>query len=132
MLLPLVARNAWPDTVDRSAVLLFLAVVVLVPSSDTGSQSLICAAGRARLRGVLVRVARPFAAPLPDWVDRETPPCLRALGLSLPCNEADVKEAYRRRAEALHPDRGGDMRRFLLLQQQLEQSLYFLRQRNRR
>ncbi len=130
--LPLLARNAWPDAVDRSAVLLFLAAVVLVPLFGYWLTILDLRRWRRALRGVLVRVARPFAAPLPDWVDRETPPCLRALGLSLPCNEADVKEAYRRRAESLHPDRGGDVRRFLLLQQHLEQSLYYLRQTNSR
>ena len=46
-------------------------------------------------------------------------------------SEDDVKQAYHRRAESLHPDRGGDIRRFLLLQQHLEQSLYLLRQRER-
>ncbi len=130
MIMPLIARGAWPDAVDRGAVLLFLALIVLMPLVGYWLTILDVRRWMRALRGVLVRVTQP-SAPLPDWVDRETPPCLRALGLSLPCDEQDVKEAYRRRAEALHPDRGGDIRRFILLQQQLEQSLYFLRQRNR-
>ena len=129
-MLSLIARAPWPDSVDRVALLLFLSAVILLPLIGYWLTALDIRRWLRALRGMLVRMAQP-PLPLPDWVDRETPPCLRALGLTLPCTEQDVKQAYRRRAEALHPDRGGDIRRFLLLQQQLEQSLYFLRQRER-
>lgn len=124
-------RGAWPDAVDRSALLLFLLATVLLPLVGYWLTALDVRRWMRALRGVLVRVAQPSYA-APEWVDQETPPCLRALGLSLPCSEDDVKQAYRRRAESLHPDRGGDIRRFLLLQQQLEQSLHFVRQRGQR
>ncbi len=124
-------RGAWPDAVDRSALLLFLLATVLLPLVGYWLTALDIRRWMRALKGVLVRVAQPPYA-VPEWVDQETPPCLRALGLSLPCSEDDVKQAYRRRAELLHPDRGGDIRRFLLLQQQLEQSLHFVRQRSQR
>ena len=50
------------------------------------------------------------------------------MGLAMPCTEEEVKQAYRRLAEELHPDRGGDTQRFLRLQQHFEQSIHFLRQ----
>ena len=124
----LFARAPWPDAVDRAALLLFLAVVTLAPLAGYWLTWLDIRRWLRALRGVLVRIAQP-PPPLPDWLDREAPPCLRALGLTLPCTEEDVRQAYRRRAELVHPDRGGDIRRFLLLQQQLEQSLHFLRLR---
>ncbi len=74
-----------------------------------------------------MRVAFHFPA-LPAWARHETPGCLKALGLSLPCTERQVKNAYLQLAEQLHPDRGGDRREFLRLQRQFEQSLQFLRQ----
>ena len=128
---PLTTRGAWPDSLDLSALLLFLLAVVLTPLIGYWLTVLDIRRWLRALRGALVRVVQS-RNPVPDWVDQETPPCLRALGLSFPCTEEDVKQAYRRRAEAVHPDRGGDIRRFLLLQQQLEQSLHYVRQRAER
>ena len=125
-----IARGSWPDSIDRVALLLFLSAVIVLPLTGYWLAALDLRRWLRALRGMLVQIALP-QAPLPNWVGRETPPCLRALGLSLPCTEDDVKQAYHRRAEALHPDRGGDIQRFLLLQRQLEQSLYFLQQRER-
>lgn len=84
------------------------------------------------LRGVLVKITSPRADAPPDWLVEETPPCLRALGLELPCTEEDVKQAYRRLAKELHPDRGGEIRRFLKLQEHMDQASHYLRQRGQR
>jgi hypothetical protein len=58
------------------------------------------------------------------WVDYAeaaaagpTPPCLDALGLTLPCTVQAITRAYRQRARILHPDTGGDHEAFLVLQQ---------------
>lgn len=63
----------------------------------------------------------------PYWALRSRPICLKALGLELPCTEADVMTAYRERAKELHPDRGGELDDFLQLQRYFEQSLKLVR-----
>jgi len=42
---------------------------------------------------------------------------LDTLGLSWPCDIESVKDAYRRKAQALHPDKGGDMAAFVKLRE---------------
>ena len=78
------------------------------------------------LRRAMVRVitANPFT---PAWAVRQTPRCFAAFGLRLPCSEEELKRAYREKVKLLHPDRGGDRRRFLLLQAYFEESLELLR-----
>ncbi len=77
------------------------------------------------LRGALVRITYHFPG-VPKWARQQTPACLAALGLKLPCNSEQVRQAYHRLAEHLHPDRGGDRRRFSQLQKDFELSLRFL------
>lgn len=124
----LIARSDWPNSIDTLAVAVFVAMIFLLPVLGYWLTALDVRAWLRALRGSLVKVAE-YAAEMPSWVYQDTPPCLRALGLTWPCSEQEVKEAYRRLAERLHPDRGGDIRRFLLLQQQLERSLHYLRHR---
>jgi hypothetical protein len=47
----------------------------------------------------------------------------------LPCTVEDLKHAYRQRVKELHPDHGGDQRRFLILQAQFEEALAFVSDR---
>src|SRR3954447_19837061 len=54
---------------------------------------------------------------------REQPLCLRQLGLTLPCTEADVRQAYRAKALRMHPDVGGDEDAFKMLQAAYEEAL---------
>jgi hypothetical protein len=122
----LVLASRWPSPVDRLSMLVFLAAIIVLPLIGYWLTILDIRAYMRALRGTLVRIATG-RSDVPDWLRDETPPCLRALGLSLPCTEEDVKQAYRRLAKELHPDRGGDVRRFLLLQTHLEQAYYFLR-----
>jgi hypothetical protein len=123
-----IAVRPWPNGVDRVGILVFVTAILVLPLLGYWLTALDIRAYLRALRGALVRVGGG-RRDLPDWLRDETPPCLRALGLSFPCSEADVKEAYRRLAKELHPDRGGDVRRFLLLQDHLEQASSFLRQR---
>ena len=45
------------------------------------------------------------------------------LGVSKSADAEELKRAYRKRVKRLHPDHGGDERRFLILQAQFEQAL---------
>jgi hypothetical protein len=80
---------------------------------------------RAYLRSLKRQLMRivPVGRDGPWWAFRETPSCVSALGLQMPCTVEQVKEAYRVRVKELHPDRGGDMRRFLKLQSHFEDAL---------
>ncbi|MCA9217465.1 MAG: DnaJ domain-containing protein [Planctomycetales bacterium] len=85
------------------------------------------------LKGMLVKVTNRFYDEsgkeiLPDWVLRHTPPCITALGLSWPCTEQEIKDAYRKLAEKNHPDLGGDRQRFLALQTHFEQAIQLVQQ----
>ena len=122
----LFARHTWPDTLDVGLIALFLTVCLLLPLAGHYFMVVDFRAYLRALRGVLVRLT-VYLPELPAWTRYETPPFLRSLGLRSPCTENDVKRAYRRLAEKLHPDRGGDIDQFLLLQQQCEQSLDYVR-----
>jgi hypothetical protein len=123
----LISHASWPDGVDTTAIVVFLALSVLLPALGHYFMVIDFRAYLRALRGALIKVAYYFPE-LPLWARYETPGCLRALGLSVPCTEADVKRAYHRLAEKLHPDRGGDTRRFLLLQEQSEEALQYVRE----
>ena len=63
--------------------------------------------------------------------DSPTPPhhpeCLTVLGLLLPVTAEDVKQAYLAKAMIMHPDRGGDPAKFVLLQKAFEEANEFVR-----
>jgi hypothetical protein len=63
---------------------------------------------------------------LPEWVRRDTPRCILALGLTMPCTSAEILAAYRRKVKTMHPDVGGDRREFLRLQAHFEQAMSFV------
>jgi curved DNA-binding protein CbpA len=60
---------------------------------------------------------------LPDWIRKDRPRCIQALGLTLPCTTEEVLSAYRMKVKAVHPDRGGDCRDFLRLQEHFQQAM---------
>ncbi len=126
---PLLARADWPDEIDSMAVFVFLTLVVAGPLLGYWLLVVDIRAYMRALRGALIRV-RNHLPHLPTWARQETPGCLRSLGLELPCSEAEVKRAYHKLAETLHPDRGGDRQRFLLLQEQFETAILFVRENN--
>lgn len=57
---------------------------------------------------------------------------LRILASRPDCTEDDLKTAYRRMAQNLHPDHGGDVERFQALQREYEASLERLKEPARR
>jgi len=117
--------HSWPTSFDAAVTVTFLVLVLLVVTLGYVFMALdICSYLRS-LRRALVHVGR-LLPEIPHWARHETPRSVAALGLSLPCSEDELKRAYRRRVKSLHPDRGGDQRRFLHLQQQFEQALEFV------
>lgn len=76
-------------------------------------------------RRVLI-VVRNYLPQIPAWARQQTPRCLRSFGLRLPCTEAELLHAYRKQVKRLHPDKGGDRQKFMLLQADFEQSQKFL------
>lgn len=55
------------------------------------------------------------------------PGFLVKLGVLLPCNERDVKEAYLAKVRKVHPDVGGDVHDFLEVQEAFESALEYAR-----
>ncbi len=121
-------NEPWPNAFDTVLTVAFLVIVVAVPLAGYVFLALdVRAYLRSLQRGVAV-IARylPFAE-VPDWARAHTPRALAAMGLRMPCNEADLLQAYRRRVMYLHPDHGGDERRFLRLQADFEEALALVR-----
>ncbi len=121
-------RNSydWPDGLDAISVSIFVVLIVVLPALGYVMMVLDVRAYLRSLRQQLIRVLDHWE--LPEWTHRETPRCLTALGLRLPCTEEEVKQAYRNKVKHLHPDRGGDKRKFLKLQACFEESLALVRQ----
>ncbi|MHB1038190.1 MAG: hypothetical protein ACYC35_24050 [Pirellulales bacterium] len=122
-----VPQGSWPDSFDVLVLAVFLAAVVAAPAIGYVFMVLDIRAYLRSLRRALVCVVNYFPD-LPDWVRAETPRPIAALGLRLPCTEEEVKEAYRKKVKSLHPDHGGDERRFLLFQAHFEEALKIVRE----
>lgn len=121
-------NHPWPDTVDIIVTLGFIALVILIPALGYAFMVLDFRAYLRSLRRQVMRVVS-LGQDAPWWAYRESPPCLSALGLTYPCDEEDVKRAYREKVKELHPDRGGDKKRFLKLQSNFEQALKLIGER---
>lgn len=80
---------------------------------------------RSRLQRALVLVVQPLSH-MPYWTYQKQPSCLKTFGLQLPCTGEELLAAYRHRVKDLHPDRGGDLKKFLLLQRHFEQAQLIL------
>ena len=116
------SSHPWPDAIDLSATLLFLAVILLLPAAGFVFMVIDFRAHMRSLHRGLVRVGHYFSG-IPEWARHETPTALAAFGLRLPCTTDDLKRAYRRRIKQLHPDHGGDQRRFMIAQSQFEEAM---------
>ncbi len=118
----LLAADAWPDSLDSLAVAMFVIAAVGAPAVGYTFMVLDFQAYLRSLRRALVRVAY-YVPELPQWVQHETPRCVAAFGLRLPCSEEELKRAYLSQVKELHPDRGGDRQRFMILQGHFETAL---------
>lgn len=77
------------------------------------------------LRRALVVIADHLPH-FPRWARGQTPRCMSALGVQLPCSRDQLMKAYRNKVKQLHPDRGGDRKRFMRLQADFEEAMEFL------
>jgi hypothetical protein len=116
------SANSWPDGVDWA-----VTTGYLVLAFGSAALGYVCLALDIRaylrsLRRALVVISH-YRVELPEWVRKDTPRCVLALGLTMPCTQADILAAYRRKVKKLHPDRGGNRREFLRLQAHFEQAM---------
>ena len=118
----LTAHASWPDAIDGSVVFAYLGIAFGLAALGYVAMVLDFRAYLRSLRRALVVISN-YRPELPAWVRKDTPRCILALGLTLPCTTDDVLAAYRRKVKLLHPDRGGDRREFLRLQAHFEQAM---------
>jgi hypothetical protein len=119
------ANFSWPDGIDGAVTVGYLAIAFGLAALGYLCMVLDFRAYLRSLRRALV-VLSNYRPDLPEWVRRDTPRCILALGLTLPCTADDILAAYRRKVKKLHPDRGGDRRQFLRLQAHFEQAMSFV------
>lgn len=126
----LLAAQNWPDSIDTTVTAAFLLAVLGIVFSGYVFMVLDYRAYLRSLHRALVKVIN-YLPHVPEWAKVETPRCIAAFGLRMPCCEQDLKRAYRTKVKKLHPDRGGDKRRFLILQQNFEEAAEFLAETER-
>jgi len=115
-------HHTWPTSLDILLTGGFLLLVVGLPLLGYAFMVLDFRAYLRGLRRGMILLSR-YMTDVPAWARQETPRSLAALGLRMPCTEEELKRAYRTRVKQLHPDHGGDERRFLWLQAQFEEAL---------
>jgi hypothetical protein len=113
---------SWPDQIDGAVTAAYLSLAFGLAALGYLCMVLDFRAYLRSLRRALVVISN-FRPELPEWVRRDTPRCILALELTLPCTADDILAAYRRKVKRLHPDRGGDRRDFLRLQAHFEQAM---------
>jgi hypothetical protein len=118
----LAANLSWPDGIDGAVTAAYLSFAFGLAALGYLCMVLDFRAYLRSLRRALVVISN-YRSELPNWVRRDTPRCILALELTLPCTSDDILAAYRRKVKQLHPDRGGDRRDFLRLQAHFEQAM---------
>jgi hypothetical protein len=116
------SHSSWPDGLDLFSLCGFLGLAILAPGLGYVFMVADYRAYLRSLRRALVRIGNGPRDLYAAWAEREAPACLAAFGLPRTCSEEELLEAYRARVKRLHPDRGGDQRRFLILQRHFEQA----------
>ncbi len=119
----------WPDSLDAAMLGLWLLALVGLPIVGYVLMVVDYRAYIRSLRRALV-VVRSYATGIPDWARNRDPPCLKALGLSLPVTREQVLNAYRGKVKTIHPDLGGTRRDFTRLQEHFEQALELAEEAN--
>ena len=115
--------------IDVVAIVIYLSLVIGLPLIGYWFMVIDIRAYLRALKGMMI-VVKNHLTEIPAWARQYTPGCIRSLGLEMPCSEEDIKKAYRTLAETMHPDRGGDRQKFMLLQREFEDALRFVRDDN--
>lgn len=115
----------WPTPFNALTVAVFVLAAFALPALGYVFLALDIRRHLRSLKRMLICVANS-AYSTPRWALPETPRCLEVLGLQLPCGEEELKRAYREKVKRLHPDRGGDKHRFLMLQSQFQEALRYV------
>ena len=119
-------HHQWPDALDLATTSLILVACFALTVSGHVFLALDVRSWLRSFRRALIIVTDHLPY-FPRWSRVHTPRCLAALGLRLPCDEAQLMRTYRKKVKQLHPDRGGDRKRFLRLQADFEEALEFVR-----
>jgi hypothetical protein len=119
------SNKPWPDGVDSAAILWYVMIAFGIPVLGYVCMVLDFRAYLRSLRRALV-VVTGYRTELPEWMRKNTPRCILALGLTMPCTTDEVLAAYRRKVKELHPDHGGDKKAFLRLQAHFEEAMAFV------
>lgn len=122
------ATKPWPDGIDFAVILWYAAIAFGVPVLGYVFMVLDYRAYLRSLRRAIM-VVTGYRSDLPEWMRKNTPRCILALDLVMPCTSEDILAAYRRKVKLLHPDRGGDRKEFLRLQAHFEQAMAFVENR---
>jgi hypothetical protein len=120
--------SAQPDGIDWTIGITYLSLVFGLAALGYVFIALDIRAYLRSLRRALM-VISGYRLEMPEWARKDTPRCILALGLTLPCTSADILAAYRTKVKAMHPDVGGDRREFMRLQAHFEQAMSFISDR---
>jgi hypothetical protein len=121
----IVATSALPDRLDWTVTTTYLLLVFSLPALGYVCMVLDIRAYLRSLRRALM-VITGYRLEIPEWARKDTPRCILALGLTMPCTQDDILAAYRRKVKTMHPDLGGNQREFLRLQAHFEQAMAFI------
>jgi hypothetical protein len=120
-----IEHKPWPDGIDWAMIAWYLAIAFGVPVLGYVCMYLDYRAYLRSLRRAIM-VVTGYRNELPEWMRANTPRCILALDLVMPCTAEDVLAAYRRKVKLLHPDRGGSKKEFMRLQAHFEQAMAFI------
>jgi hypothetical protein len=121
----LAGTNTRPDGFDVTVTVTYLSLALGLAAFGYVCMALDIRAYLRSLRRSRM-VVTGYRVELPEWIRKDTPRCILALGLTLPCSAAEILAAYRRKVKQLHPDRGGNRREFLRLQSHFEEAMSFI------
>ena len=121
----LAARN-WPSAFDWYVTCILIGGLLAIAVSGHVLIVLDVRAWIRSLRRALIVVTDQLPH-FPRWARLQSPRCLTSLGVKLPCTEEQLLAAYRQKVKQLHPDRGGDRKRFMRMQADFEEALDLIR-----
>jgi hypothetical protein len=121
--------HSWPDSLDALALVGFVALAIALPIlgyifAYVDFRRYL----RSLRRAISTIVYRDMGTP--EWARPKIPRCVAVFGLEWPCSEDELTKSYRNKIKTLHPDRGGDERRFRMLQGYFEEALRLVREQS--